>query len=131
MRIVLGVIAGLVVAFACIMGVELLGHTVYPPPADVDFYDPEQVGRMMAEAPVGAMAFVAAAWFVGALAGAWAATAIARRALAGWTVALLVLAGCITILVVLPGHPGWMWAAGIILPLLGGWLAQRLAKPPA
>jgi hypothetical protein len=24
-----------------------------------------------------------------------------------------------------------MWAAGILLPLIGGWVAQRLAKTPA
>jgi hypothetical protein len=29
-------------------------------------------------------------------------------------------------------HPVWMMAAGVALPVLGGWLAARLfAKPPA
>ena len=131
MRIVLGVIAGAVVAFLCIMGIEYLGHTVFPPPGGVDLNDPEQAARYMATAPGAVLAFVVAAWFVGALIGAWVAMAIARRALAGWVVALLVLAACIAILVLLPGHPQWMWAAGVLAPLIGGWLAQRLARPPA
>ena len=131
MRIVLGVIVGLLVGFVCIWLVEMAGQLAFPPPADIDFNDPIAVGRMMGEAPVGALAFVAAAWFVGALAGAWTATVIAKRAIAGWIVAFLVLAACLTILVLLPGHPVWMWGAGILLPLIAGWLAQRLAKPAA
>ena len=131
MRILLAVIVGAVVAFACIMGIEFVGHAVYPPPPDIDLNDPEQAARYLGTAPAAVLGFVAAAWFVGALAGAWVATAIARRAIAGWIVALLVLAGCIAILILLPGHPGWMWAAAVLLPLIGGWLAQRLAKPPA
>ena len=131
MRIVLGVIAGVVVGFLCIWGIEQLGHLVYPPPPGTDFNDPEQAAQYMATAPTAALALVAAGWFVGALVGAWVACAVAKRALAGWIVALLVLAACIVILTLLPGHPGWMWAAGILLPLIGGWLAQRLAKTPA
>ena len=131
MRIVLGVIAGVVVGFLCIWGIEQLIHLVYPPPPGVDLNDPEEAARYMAAAPTAALALVAAAWFVGALVGAWVASAVAKRALAGWIVALLVLAACIVILTLIPGHPVWMWAAGILLPLLGGWLAQRLAKTPA
>jgi hypothetical protein len=131
MRIVLGVVAGVVVAFLCVLAVEYAGQTIYPPPPGTDLNDPEQVARLMASAPTAALAFVAAAWFVGALAGAWVANAVARRALAGWIVALLVLAACIAILLMIPGHPTWMWAAGVLLPLIGGGLAQRLAKVPA
>jgi hypothetical protein len=131
MRIVLGVVAGVVVAMLSVFAVEYAGQAVYPPPAGTDLNDLEQVARMMASAPTAALAFVAAAWFVGALAGAWTANAVARRALAGWVVALLVLAASIAIMLMIPGHPTWMWAAGILLPLIGGWLAQRLAKVSA
>ena len=131
MRIVLGVIAGAVVAVLCIWGIEQLVHMVYPAPPGTDLNDPEQAASYVASAPAAALALVAAGWFVGALVGAWVACAVAKRALAGWVVALLVLAGCIVILTQIHGHPGWMWAAGILLPLIGGWLAQRLAKTPA
>ena len=43
--------------------------------------------------PLGGKLSILGAWFVGALAGAWVANAIAGRSLAGWIVALLVIAG--------------------------------------
>ena len=127
MRILLGVIAGAVVAFLCVMAVEYAAHMVYPPPPGFDFNDPEQLARAMASASTGAFAIVAAGWFVAALIGAWVGSAVAKRALAGWIVTLIVVAACIANLLMIPGHPAWMWAAGILLPLIAGWLAQRLA----
>jgi len=127
MKILLGVIAGAVVAILCIFGVEALGHMVFPPPPGTDFTDPAQVARLMEIVPTGALAFVLAAWFVGAFAGAWVADAVAKRAIAGWIVALLVIAGGVFTMSMIP-HPVWMWAAGIALPLIAAWLAQRFAK---
>lgn len=129
MKIVLGVAAGLVVAFLCVMGIETVGHSLYPPPPDTDLSNPAHLERLMATIPSGAWAFVVGAWFVGALLGAWTANAIAKRGLAGWAVALLVVAGGVATMLWIP-HPGWMWAAGILLPLIAAWLAQRLAKVP-
>jgi hypothetical protein len=130
MKIVIGVVTGAVVAFLCIYGIEIVGHTVYPLPAAIDLGDPAQVERLMATMPAGAFAFVLVGWFAGALAGAWVADAIAKRGLAGWIVALLVIAGGVATMIVIP-HPLWMWAAGIGLPLVAAWLAQKLAKVPA
>lgn len=130
MRIVLGVVAGLVVAILCVFAIELVGHNLYPPPEGIDPSNPADLERLMASVPATALAFVAIAWFVGTLAGAWVANAIARRALAGWIVAALIIAGGLWTMITLP-HPVWMWAAGVGLPLAAGWLAQRLAKAPA
>lgn len=127
MKIVLGAVAGCVVAMACIFGIEAVGHMVFPPPAGTDLTDPAQMARLMEIMPPAALAFVLAAWFVGTLAGAWVADAVAKRALAGWIVALLVIAGGVYTMTAIP-HPAWMWAAGIGLPLVAAWLAQRLAK---
>lgn len=130
MRIVLGIVAGMVVAFVCVLGIEFAGHAVFPPPPGTDLSNPAEVERLMSAMPVAALGFVIVAWFVGALAGAWVANAVARRALAGWIVALLVICGGVYTMMTIP-HPAWMWAAGIGLPLIAGWLAQRLAKVPA
>lgn len=127
MKTVLGVVAGCVVAIACIFGIEAVSHLVFPPPAGTDLTDPAQMARVMEIIPPAAMAFVVAAWFLGTLAGAWVADALAKRALAGWIVALLVIAGGVYTMMTIP-HPAWMWAAGIGLPLVAAWLAQRLAK---
>jgi hypothetical protein len=129
MRILLGIVAGVVVAFVCVFAIEMVGHTAYPPPPDIDLTKAADVERLMATLPAAAFAFVIAAWFVGALAGAWVANGIAKRALAGWIVALLVACGAVWTMTVIP-HPTWMWAAGIGLPIIAAWLAQRLARVP-
>ncbi|MGZ8312417.1 MAG: hypothetical protein ACXWUR_10165, partial [Allosphingosinicella sp.] len=62
MRIVLGVVAGLALAFVCIMAIELLGHTLFPPPPDLDISDPADMARLMQEIPTAALAFVWVSW---------------------------------------------------------------------
>jgi len=130
MRIVAGIAVGAIVAMACVLTIEWVGMMIYPPPLGIDYSNPADLERLMSLVSPAQLAIVAFGWLLGALFGAWAADAIARRALAGWIVALLILVACVHNLVMLPHHPAWMWACGILLPLLGGWLAQRLAKVP-
>ena len=130
MRIVLGVVAGLATAFVCIAAIEFVSHMILPPPPGFDLTNPAHAERLMDVMPPAAIALVAAAWFVGALLGAAVANAVARRSLAGWIVALLVICGGVWTMIAIP-HPIWMWALGILLPLIAAWLAQRLTKVPA
>ena len=127
MRMALGVVAGLVVAFLCVFAVEYVGHAIYPPPAGLDVRNPADQARLMEAMPATAKALVLAAWFVGAFLGAWTANRIAGRSLAGWIVALLVVCAGIATMVMIP-HPAWMWAGGLALPLLAGWIADRMAR---
>ena len=124
MRMALGIVAGIVVAFLCVFAVEFVGHGLYPPPAGLDPRDPADQARLIEAMPAAAKAMVLAGWFAGALAGAWTANRIARRSLAGWIVALLVIAAGIATMLMFP-HPAWMWAGGIALPLLAAWIADR------
>jgi hypothetical protein len=126
MRMLLGVVAGIVVAFLIVFAVEFVGHAIYPPPAGLDIHDPADQARLIEAMPAAAKAFVLLAWFAGALAGAWLANRIAGQRLAGWIVALLVIAGGVATMLMIP-HPAWMWAGGIALPLLAGWIAGRMA----
>ncbi|MGQ0660647.1 hypothetical protein [Sphingosinicella sp.] len=130
MRMILGILAGIIVAVACVAGIEALGHMIYPPPPGFDATNPRDIDRLMSVMPVMALVFVLVAWFVGALAGALAANLVARRVMAGWVVALLVIAGGVATMVMIP-HPGWMWAAGIVLPLLAAFAAARFAPSRA
>ena len=41
MKLVIGVVAGVVVAIACVSGVETVGHVIYPPPPGLDLTEPE------------------------------------------------------------------------------------------
>jgi hypothetical protein len=130
MRIILGIVAGAVVAFCCVFAIELVGHSLFPPPADINLANPADVERLMSELPAAAFAFVLAGWFLGSLAGAGVAHLLARRALAGRFVGVLMIAACGYTLYAIP-HPVWMWVAGIVLPLLGVWLAERITRVPA
>jgi hypothetical protein len=131
MRMLVGIVAGVVVAFLCVFAVEWIGHGLYPAPAGLDIIKPADQARLMEAMPSAAKAMVLIGWFVGALAGAWVANRIAGRGLAGWIVALLVIAAGVATMLMIP-HPAWMWAGGIALPLLGAWIADRMApKRPA
>ena len=125
MRIALGVVAGIVVAFLCVFAVEFVGHGLYPPPEGLDARNPADQARLMAAMPAAAKALVLAGWFLGALAGAWTANRIAGRGLAGWIVAVLVIAAGVATMLMFP-HPAWMWAGGIALPLVAAWIAGRM-----
>ena len=130
MKLVIGIVVGAIVAIACVWAIEAVSHLIYPIPPGTDFDDPAVLAAYFETVPLSAKLWIVAAWFVGALAGACVANAIARRALAGWIVALLVIAGGIVTMLMIT-HPAWMWAAGIGLPLIAAWLAQRFVKVPA
>ena len=98
MRTALGIIVGVTVAFLCVFPVEVIGHSFYPP-----------LARLMGAMPTTAKVLVLAGWFVGALAGAGVANRVARRGIAGWVVALLVMITGVATMVMMP-YPAWMWA---------------------
>ena len=127
MRMAMGIVAGIVVAFLCVFAVEFVGHGLYPPPAGLNLGDPADQARLMEAMPAAAKALVLAAWFAGALAGSFVANLIAGRSIAGWVVALLIVAAGVATMIMIP-HPAWMWAGGIALPLLAGWIAQRMSE---
>ena len=81
-RLILGIVAGMVVAFATVFAIDLAGHQIYPLPSDLNMSDPEAVGAFIETMPAGALAVVLIAWFVGALNGGVVAALISRRA---WT----------------------------------------------
>ena len=120
--IVAGVIAGGVIVFAT----EAVGHSLFPPPPDINLADPEDVKRLMASLPAAAFAFVLAGWFLGSLVGAYVARRIASTDTAAWAVAVLFILFTAMNFVMIP-HPLWMIVAGILIPLIGAWLAIRLA----
>ena len=127
LKLILGVIVGIIAAFVTIFVTEMAGHRLFPPPAGVDFNDPAQLAAAMERMPLANKLAVAVAWFLGALVGAYAANRIALRALAGGIVSVaVVLAACVNMAMI--PHPGWMWAAGTLLPLAAGWIAQRATR---
>lgn len=81
MRNVLAVILGVAVAGFAVMGVESVGHAIYPPPAGLSPDNPHAYAAYLARAPFLALAFGLVAWAVGAFVGGAVASklAVGRR----------------------------------------------------
>jgi hypothetical protein len=132
-RGIVGTILGLLVAVAVIIGMELLGHALYPPPAEIraamekrDYAAMKAaVAEYLPRAPLMALILVPVGWVAGAFWGALAATGISRgrSIVPALIVGGLVLAGTVMNLLMIP-HPGWMFAAGLVgvpLAALAAW----------
>jgi hypothetical protein len=127
-RTLLGILLGAIVMWLTIFGLEFLGHALFPPPAGLDPRNPEHLQRIIADAPVGAMAMLVLAWTVGAFTGAWTAARIARHPrVAAVLIALVVMSGVIGMILMVPEHPKWVAALGLLLPLPTALIAARVA----
>jgi len=131
-RSILAVLGGGVVCAILIFAVEAVGSRIYPLAPGVDPTDLEALKAAMAEMPLGAYLFLLLGWFLGPLAGSWVAARLAPGSplLHGMILAGLVAGSAILNLVVLP-HPAWLWVAGPLVILGGGWLGARLANRTA
>lgn len=131
-RTILGMLAGAITAIVVIMGIEALGHVVYPPPAGLDAGNPADMAAVIAASSTAALAFVLAAWLLGTFVGASVGARIARHPrAAAFLVALVVMTGVGAMIVKVPQHPQWLSAFGFMLPLPLAWVAARLfgARP--
>ena len=128
---ILGVLAGLVVMYIVIAGIEYASHVMYPPPQGLDPKNPANLGAILSAAPVAALAMLAFAWAAGAFAGGWVAAKISRvwPRTAAIVVALFVLLGVIGMILIVPEHPTWVAILGILLPVPMALLGARLARP--
>ncbi|HEU4814111.1 MAG TPA: hypothetical protein VFS99_07775 [Xanthomonadaceae bacterium] len=131
-RTVLGVVAGLAAMFVVIVAIEFLGAQLFPPPVGTDMSDPNALAALMAQMPMGALAFVVLAWVLGAFAGGWVAARISVQhpRLAAVVVAIAVVAGVVMMMLTMP-HPMWMGVLGLVLPVPAALAGARLARPRA
>lgn len=123
-RSVIGGLVGVLVAFALVAGIEAVGHLVYPVPPGVDFGNAQALEAYVAEQPVGALAFVVAAWVIATFVGGAIAAIVAGRhaVLMAGLVGGAVLAATAANFAMIP-HPSWMVVTGIV----GIMAAARLA----
>jgi len=126
LRLVSGIVIGVIAGFGAIFVAETVGHRIYPPPPGSDASSMEGIKAMIGVMPVGALVAVLVAWGLGTYVAAAVALLIAqRRRIAGWIAAgVLVLASAAT-LVMIP-HPLWFVIAAAALAALAVWLADRL-----
>ena len=128
MKKVVGVIVGIVVALLLVAASDWISSVLFPP-GDVDTADPNILAAYIARMPFAAKLIVASGWLVAPLAGAWLCLRVADWVPGGWIVTIVFLAAGLMNQVALP-HPLWMQVGAVVLPLIGGWLAQRLHHKP-
>jgi len=124
LRSVLSVVIGVIAASIIVLLVELIGHSMFPPSADLDPSDPASVAMV----PLSAKIAVVLAWFFGAFGGGVVASLIAKRwAPAAWVVAatILLLAGATMLQI---AHPLWMMIGAVVATGLGGWMSVKTTK---
>ena len=121
-------VAGVLIAFGLVWIVEMIGHSVYPPPADIDFSDAEAMRTYVAGLPLGALLFVAGSWSIGAFAGTMAACRIgtANPETFAMVVGGMVLAATAFNLAIIP-HPLWFSIAGVVGIVVAAWLGMTLS----
>ena len=134
LRTLAGLALGVLVASAVVYGVDMVGHTVYPFPADLDFDDMDAVRKFVNGQTLGAKAMVLAAFLAGGFAGSFAAGWMTGpgHPVATLVPALLVAVGVLAMHQMVP-HPTWMIVLGVGGVLLLGWagagLGGRLRQP--
>lgn len=136
LRDVLAAITGIAVAIITVMLIQMLGHVVFPPPADLNMEDTEAMRTYVRSIPVAALLFVLASYLIAAFDGTLVACLIghARPAYFALVVAVLMLVGTVTNLIMIP-HPAWFAVAsvaGIVAAAaVASWLGGRVRSARA
>lgn len=128
-RKIIAIAAGLAVAVITVMLIQKLGHHLYPPPEGMDPADQEFMKDYVASLPWGPLTFVIASYVFATLLGGWVAAAAAgeRPVIFAGIIALLILAGAVSTMVMIP-HPTWFMATSVVGIVLAAVIAARLAS---
>ena len=125
-------IAGVVIAIAIVWLIEMVGHSVYPPPPKLDFADADAMRAYTSRLPIGAFLFVGGAWFVATLCGTFAACKIgtAKPIVFAGVVGGLMLSATAANLMMIP-HPLWFSMLGVVGIIVAAWLGMTLGTSTA
>jgi hypothetical protein len=125
LRIVGGVLIGLLVGIIAMMLIALAGMLVFPSGAAMDPTDSQQIAAAFEGMPLGAQLYVLLSWAGGALLGAAVAKRIVGRPWAAWAIAGIFALYALLNTLILP-MPGWLQALAVAAPLIGGLIANHL-----
>jgi hypothetical protein len=132
-RGILVVLGALILAFAGVVGVELMSSILHPFPPGVDQTDMEACKAHVARYPTGVLLLCAIGWWLTVLVCSWMATRLGanRHPAHGIVVGAALLALAVFNITMLP-YPTWFWINLITFPgcCIGGiYLARRSVKP--
>lgn len=113
MRQLIGIIIGLVVGAAVMLGINWLGARYTLPASFVS--ETPQVATV-------------SGWALGALAGGVAAVRLGDWPMSGWIIVLAGIGYALAISLTSP-HPLWMQIAAVAAPLLAGVVVSGIARP--
>lgn len=128
LRDVGAVILGLVVSFGVIMGIQMIGHAIWPPPEGLNRNDMDALQTYVSQLPFLALLAPIASYFFGALAGPFVASKIGMaqpKAFAA-IIGLILLAATVANLIQIP-HPVWFSVLAVAAVFIGAWLALQLS----
>ncbi|WP_140850668.1 hypothetical protein [Sphingomonas glacialis] len=120
---------GSFVSLVLVAAIESLSATLYPVSGDIAAADRATLLAMIHGIPLPAKLIIVAGWLIAPFAGVWLCLRIGDWPIGGWLVTAIFLVAAIVGQVNVP-HPLWMVLCAVILPLLGGWLAQRVHRKP-
>jgi hypothetical protein len=129
-RTIVALIAGLVAMVACVAVLQLLGSTLYPPAAGVDFSYHGRMRAALPHTPWQATALLVLSWTLGTLVGAYVAARIAQAHRRGVALSIGTVLPALVLVAVFPlqmPHPAWMIALTLLLPLPFALLGRELA----
>jgi len=121
-------LAGLIVTWLPVGGVEMLVHVLYPPPAGMNMRDMAEVKKYVAALPATAMLLVLGGWLIGAIAGTFTAARIGRTRVVAYVLGALLVAAGIYNSVAIP-QPAWFSIASIVIYVGGTLLGATLGAP--
>lgn len=126
-RAIFSVVAGLIVAVACVFAIEYIVHLFHPAPPGFDPRNKEAVRALVAGLPLFAFLLVLFAWLLGAGLGAFMAVRINRRIAKwpGFLVGTLILVASLYNLFTIP-HPIWFLVAAVIGVPIATWMGTNL-----
>lgn len=127
MKVILGVLAGIVVFMILVMIIQLTGHMLMPPPSDVELTSPDDLAAYIAANPV-ILLPVLVAYIVGSFGGGYVAAAIAkaRPIAAAVGVGIAGMIGNIVNVNSIP-HPLWFVVTSFLIFVPLAWVGGRLA----
>jgi uncharacterized protein YacL len=128
LRNAFALVAGLAVSFGVIVAVQMLGHSIWPPPDNLDRNDMDAIRTYISQLPFLALLFPIASYFLGAIGGPLIACRIgtAQPIILVGIIGLILLAATIANLIQIP-HPIWFSVLAVAAVIVGGWLALQLA----
>ncbi|HEV7922165.1 MAG TPA: hypothetical protein VGR02_15375 [Thermoanaerobaculia bacterium] len=131
LRVLAGIVAGVLLAVGIIIVVEVVSHALYPPPPGMNVEDPAALARAAAQMPPGALLMIILGWTLGTFCGCWLAARIGKRAGPAVTPGVLVFAAAIANMFQIP-HPPWFWVVSLLLVAVAAIAGAALgARKPA